>query len=59
VNRRRERLFTRCLFLVAISGFSLGAARIDFEAQAANAGGNITGIPDPPLTIGLATFTSG
>jgi hypothetical protein len=32
---------------------------INFEAQAANTGGNLTGIPNSPLTIGLATFISG
>jgi PEP-CTERM motif len=32
---------------------------INFEAQAANTGGNLTGIPDSPLTIGIATFTGG
>ena len=35
------------------------ATVIDFEAQAANRGGNLTGIPDSPLTIGMATFTGG
>jgi hypothetical protein len=35
------------------------ATVIDFEAQAANRGGNLTGIPDSPLTIGIATFTGG
>src|SRR5260370_5776841 len=35
------------------------ATVIDFEAQAANRGGNLTGIPDSPLTIVIATFTGG
>lgn len=35
------------------------ASVVDFEAQAANHGGNLTGIPDSPLTIGTATFTGG
>ena len=35
------------------------ATTIDFEAQAANRGGNLTGIPDSPLTIGIATLTGG
>jgi hypothetical protein len=35
------------------------ATVIDFEAQAANRGSNLTGIPDSPLTIGIATFTGG
>jgi hypothetical protein len=37
-----------------------GAATvIDFEAQAMNTGGNITGIPNSPLSIGIATFPGG
>ena len=32
---------------------------IDFEAQTVAHGGNLTGIPDSPLTIGIATFTGG
>jgi hypothetical protein len=35
------------------------ATVIDFEAQAANTGGNLTGIPDSPLAVGIATFTGG
>lgn len=35
------------------------ASTIDFEAQAAGRGGNLTGVPDSPLTIGAATFTGG
>jgi hypothetical protein len=35
------------------------ATVIDFEPQAANRGGNLTGTPDSPLTIGVATFTGG
>jgi hypothetical protein len=35
------------------------ATVINFETQAANTGGNLTGIPNSPLTISLATFTSG
>ena len=35
------------------------ATVVDFEAQAAARGGNLTGIPDSPLTIGIATFTGG
>jgi hypothetical protein len=37
----------------------VGATVIDFEAQAADRGGDLTGIPDSPLTIGIATFTGG
>jgi len=32
---------------------------IDFNAQAAGAGGFLTGVPDSPLTIGIATFNGG
>ena len=32
---------------------------INFDTQAAERGGNLTGIPDSPLTIGTATFTGG
>jgi hypothetical protein len=35
------------------------ASVIDFEAQAQNRGGSFTGVPDAPLTIGIATFTGG
>jgi hypothetical protein len=38
---------------------SAGATVIDFEAQAAGRGGSLTGIPDSPLTVGIATFTGG
>lgn len=48
-----------CVFLVLSAALPGGAAVIDFEAQAANTGGNLTGIPDSPLTIGIATFTGG
>jgi hypothetical protein len=36
-----------------------GATVIDFEAQAINTGGNLTGTPNSPLSIGTATFTGG
>jgi hypothetical protein len=35
------------------------ATTINFEAQGAGTGSNLTGIPDSPLTIGIATFTGG
>jgi hypothetical protein len=35
------------------------ATSINFEAQACNTGGNLIGIPDSPLAIGIATFTGG
>jgi hypothetical protein len=50
-----KRIFVLALFVAAC----LPAATIDFEVQAANAGGFLTGIPDSPLAIGLATFTGG
>jgi hypothetical protein len=59
VNSSLVSIFSKCLLLAAISILSLGAAQIDFETQAANTGGTVTGIPDPPLTIGIATFTGG
>jgi hypothetical protein len=46
-----------CLFLALAR--SAGATVIDFEAQASGLGGSLTGIPDSPLTIGIATFTGG
>src|SRR5690348_945533 len=46
------------LFWLA-SGTFATADIIDFEAQAANAGGFLTGIPDSPLIIGIATLTGG
>ena len=45
--------------LLTLASASASASVIDFEAQAANRGGNLTGIPDSPLTIGIATFTGG
>src|SRR5215472_4131055 len=47
-----------CLLLTLASA-TASATVIDFEAQAANRGGNLTGIPDSLLTIGIATFTGG
>jgi hypothetical protein len=46
-----------CMLLLAAAPAFASVA--DFEAQAANHGGNLTGIPDSPLTIGTATFTGG
>jgi hypothetical protein len=37
----------------------VSATTIDFESQAAGRGGNLTGVPDSPLVIGIATFTGG
>jgi len=46
-----------CMLLLAVAPAS--ASVVDFEAQAANHGGILTGIPDSPLTFGIATFTGG
>jgi len=48
--------FYMLLLLAAAPAF---ASVVDFQAQAANHGGNLTGILDSPLTIGIATFTGG
>lgn len=48
-----------CLLLALAAIVPASATVIDFEAQAAGRGGNLTGIPDSPLTIGIATFTGG
>jgi hypothetical protein len=47
-----------CLFLALVVSPAL-ADVIDFQAQTVASGGNITGIPDSPLTIGIATFIGG
>jgi hypothetical protein len=52
------------LFIALLAGVGPAAATaiatvIDFEAQAASRGGNLTGVPDSPLTVCLATFTGG
>jgi hypothetical protein len=52
-------MFTRCLVLASVTLLPLSATVIDFEAQAINSGGNLTGIPDSPLKIGIATFSGG
>lgn len=49
----------RILILLLAATAALSAGTIDFEAEAANAGGFLTGIPDSPLAIGVATFTGG
>lgn len=52
--------FGFCVLIALVAGVVPAAATvIDFDAQAAGHGGNLTGIPDSPLTIGLATFTGG
>jgi hypothetical protein len=61
-HKRRQ---TACAFLgsMALLAFATvvpaSATTINFEAQGAGAGGNLTGISDSPLTIGIATFTGG
>jgi len=49
----------RILVLLLAAAAALPAATIDFEAEGANAGRLLTGIPDSPLSIGDATFTGG
>ena len=52
-------LFGPFMLLACATALPAAAAVIHFEAQAANTGGNLTGIPDSPLGIGIATFTGG
>jgi hypothetical protein len=47
------------VFLAFSAVMPASATTIDFDVQAANSGGNLTGIPDSPLTIGMAAFTGG
>lgn len=47
------------IFLCLVAAPPICATVINFETQAANTGGNLTGIPNSPLTIGIATFTGG
>jgi hypothetical protein len=47
------------VFLAFSTVMPATATTIDFDAQAVNTGGNLTGIPDSPLTIGIATLTGG
>src|SRR5947209_17849554 len=48
-----------CSLLMGAAVIPVSATTIDFESQAAGRGGNLTGIPDSPLTVGIATFTGG
>jgi len=49
-----------CLALAAAADVTPATATvINYDSQAANRGGNLTGIPDSPLTIGIATFSGG
>jgi hypothetical protein len=47
------------MLLTFAAAVPAGATAIDFETQAANTGGNLTGIPNSPLTIAAVTFTGG
>jgi hypothetical protein len=57
--RRLLTLFGPGLLLAFAAAVPAAATIIDFEAQAAARGSNLTGIPDSPLTIGIATLTGG
>jgi hypothetical protein len=52
-------LLVSYMLLAFAAAVPTSASVIDFEAQAANRDGNLTGIPDSPLTIGVATFAGG
>jgi hypothetical protein len=52
-------VFGPFMLLACTASLPAAAAVIGFESQAANTGGNLTGIPDSPLAIGIATFTGG
>jgi len=54
-----QTLLGPCLVLGLAIVSPAHATVIDFETQAAQKGGNLTGVPDSPLTIGLASFTGG
>lgn len=49
----------RCMLLALVMASPAVPAVINFEGQAVSVGGNATGIPDSPVTIGIATFTGG
>ena len=58
--RKVVRHFGLSFVLAASAGITPAMATvINFDAQAADRGGNLTGIPDSPLTIGIATFSGG
>jgi hypothetical protein len=52
-------VFGSCILAALVGAMPAEATSIDFEAQTAGRGGNLTGVPDSPLTIGIATFTGG
>ncbi|MBV8808788.1 MAG: PEP-CTERM sorting domain-containing protein [Acidobacteriaceae bacterium] len=49
------------LLLLTFAAFAVPtrATIINFDAESGMRGSNLTGIPDSPLTIGIATFTGG
>jgi hypothetical protein len=47
------------LLALAVAAAPATATVINLDAQAAGSGRNLTGIPDSPLTVGMATFTGG
>ncbi len=51
--------FWPCVLMASAAALPADATVISFDTQAASDGGNLTGIPDSPLTIGIATFTGG
>jgi len=53
------RFWKTCSLLLGAAVVPVLATTIDFESQAAGRGGNLTGIPDSPLVIAMATFTGG
>jgi len=59
MKRLCANLFSPYLLLALTISASAEATTIDFEAQAVNRGGNLTGVPDSPLGIGVATFGGG
>lgn len=52
-------LGSRLLLLTLVAALPLAATTIDFEAEAVHRGGDLTGTPDSPFTVGIATFTGG
>ena len=47
------------LLALAVGVTPAAATVINFDLEAAGRGGNLTGVPDSPLTIGIATFSGG
>jgi hypothetical protein len=57
--RHSFKLWGICSLLMGAVVIPVSATTIDFESPAAGRGGNLTGIPDSPLVIGIATLTGG